>query len=273
MTVAPILPEFSGGKLLPCFDDSQDREGRIVRCRMSISRLATSSSFSPTALKLASPEQPRLPQFISITLLGSSDRVGAERLAVDLCQTGHPDDAGLALQKSAVFGIREKRRSAEFRPGVQSTRQQIISRGIHPPKREVEECGEGHPPQVWCQHPPGGFADAKETAQGQQDGRPQQDHLNQRPPQLVCSEEDWRPRGVEDKLDEIKSQCPTPALLFPDEPRGHRHHQIEKRPDRAEDPTGRIPFGFVQRCIPNSRPAEDAEQRCTEGDSDESGKC
>ena len=44
------------------------------------------------------------------------------------------------------------------------------SSGIHPPQREVEECGEGDPGEVGGEQPGGWSADGEEAAEGEEDG-------------------------------------------------------------------------------------------------------
>jgi len=145
--------------------------------------------------------------------------------------------------------------------------------GIHPPESEVEECGEAHPGEVGGEQPGGGLADREEAAECEEDGEPEGDDLHQRPAQFMCAEEDRRPCGVPGELDEVEYERLSPSGAPPHHPGGHGHHHVEQRPDRTEDPAGRIPCGLVEGGIPLVGHGEDAEQGRAEGEYNEADEC
>lgn len=67
------------------------------------------------------------------------------------------------------------------------------------------------------------------------------------------TEEQHRPETVERELNCKQSQRqlrPGKAGPSPHQPGRNRHHQVEQRPDRAEDPVRRIPRGLGDTRVP-----------------------
>src|SRR4051795_8224067 len=110
---------------------------------------------------------------------------------------------------------------------------------VQTPDREVERRREGHPEQIGHHQPSRDRRDAEEGQDRQQDGDPEQRDPNQARGRRVEPEEQPRPRRVEGQLDEEQPERPSlppPSPLLPHQPRGDRHHQIERRPHRTEQP-------------------------------------
>lgn len=115
---------------------------------------------------------------------------------------------------------------------------------IQTPYGEIQRSGERNPRKVGHEQQRGDDVDRIEKHDGRDDGHPDHNDINEAEIGAVQTEEERRPRGIENELQGIDRQGQAgagEAGFPPDQPPCNRNHQIEDGPHRREKPVRRPP--------------------------------
>ena len=118
--------------------------------------------------------------------------------------------------------------------------------GVASPDLQSQEGGEGDPGQVGEKQGPRQGTEAPEEDQCDEEEEPEEEDLEKRESPQTPREEQPGPKGVEGQLHQEEPEGRSgavEAILPPDHPSGNAHHEVENRPDRAEEVRRRGPGG------------------------------
>ena len=119
--------------------------------------------------------------------------------------------------------------------------------GVASPDLQSQEGGEGDPGQVGeKQGPRQGTKAPEENQCDEEEEEPEEEDLEKRESPQTPREEQPGPKGVEGQLNQEEPEGRSgavEAILPPDHPSGNAHHEVENRPDRAEEVRRRGPGG------------------------------
>lgn len=121
------------------------------------------------------------------------------------------------------------------------------------PESEVEVRGESDPESIREEEPCGEEGERQEGDDGGDDHGEEQEDFGTSGADAMKAEEEDGPDRIENKLNGEQEECRTgsgPAGAAPDEPGTEGHHQVERGPDRGEDPVGRSPGRTMEGRVP-----------------------
>jgi len=135
---------------------------------------------------------------------------------------------------------------------------------VQEPDGEVEIAGEGDPGEIGNEEPGGGGAHLFEGENGEQDGGPERDEVDEGGQDLVGAEENPGPEKIETKLHEEEAQAAATTgagARLPDDPGGDGHEHVEQGPNQWEDRVGWVEGRLDERGVPGGDSAEGKNRR------------
>ena len=154
-----------------------------------------------------------------------------------------------------------------------SARSFVFLTGVEAPDLQIECCREADPEQVGNEQPECRRIRSARRQQEGNDTAPQRQDIDQCDSRQLPSEEQPRPRHVQNEADDPRADGRPALIAAPHQPTGDRDHQIEECPNRTKNSARWCPSRLGKSCIPGARPGCGANGCCScdEADEDEQG--